>query len=164
MNQQAQSKKQRSLKRLLVFLIKKAEQGEKIKIDIFQLMFDLKEKIANSFLENRLFSVIATVQQSDHDWRTEGLAINSMFGSQKRKYKMLDKSNQKFKVLKSKLEPLSSNETRNRGFTHRYRIKLIVNLSVNKNDAKEYIEKDLCRFRGTTLSSGERLYFQIEYG
>ena len=119
----AQSKKQQSLKRLLVFLIKKAEQGEKIKIDIFQLMFDLKEKIANSFLENRLFSAIVTVQYSDH----EGLAINNILGSQKRKCKMLDKINQQFKVLKSKIEPLSLNETRNRGFTHRYRIKLIVN-------------------------------------
>ena len=71
-------------------------------------MFNLKENIANSILENRLFSVIATVQQSNYDWRTEGIAIMDMFGKQRKKYKMLDKSNQKFKVIKSILELLSS--------------------------------------------------------
>ena len=87
-----------------------------------------------------------------------------MFGKQRKKYKMLDKSNQKFKVIKSKLELLSSNETRTRGFTHRFRMNIFGNFSVNRNHAKDYVENDLCRFRGITLISGERLYFQIDKG
>ena len=158
------SKKQRSLKRLLIFLISKAEQGEKIKLDIFQFMNNMKNNISNSFLANRQFSIIATVQQSYCDWQEEGKAIFDMFRKQKKKYKMLDSNNQKFKVLHSKLEPLSINETRNRGFTHRFRMDVIVQFSVNQCNVKAYIESDLCRFRGITLKSGERLYFQIDTG
>ena len=67
-------------------------------------------------------------------------------------------------LYSSKLHPLSSNETRNRGFTYRYQLDVIAKLKIKEDWSMKYVTEDLCKFRGVDASTGEKLFFQVDNG
>ena len=159
-------KKLRNKRRLLQFLLRKLQEGIKINIDLFKFMKDIQEGSDNSGPECRLISVIATVQKSNSSWKIEGKHVKNIFKKKltNLKFPFYDRRGSPFEVYESKLTVLSTNETMNRGFTHRYQLYVIANLNIKDECAKKYVSEDLCKFRGVNASSGEKLFFQVDNG
>ena len=159
-------KKLRSKRRLIQLLLRKIQEGIKIKIDIFNFMKEIQDLSDNSGPEGRLISIMATVEKSYSSWEEEGRHIFKLFKKNQSdlKYSFYDRRGRSaLKVFPSKLNFLSSNETKTRGFTHKFQIFIITKLSIKESNTKDMMD-DLCRFRGITASTGENLYFQVENG
>ena len=156
----------RNKRRLILFLLRKNQEGTEIKLNIFKFMRDVQEMSDNSGPECRLVPIIATIQKSSSSWRLEGKQIYKIFkmNSDNLKFPLFDRRQQPFQLINSKLSLLSTNETRNRGFTHRYQFSVISKLTIKEDWSMKYVTEDLCKFRGVNASTGEKLFFQVDNG
>ena len=161
------TKAMRSKRRLLSFLLKKIERREKIKINIFEFMkemysISLPEHSSENFLtkpEARFVPVIATFQKSRDSWQEEYDFLQNVILRPKIK---------ELKIMKCSIELLTSRETKNRRYIHRFQLAIILkDLKLLKSSvsAREFIGCTLCDFNKPFLcDDGTKVFFKLDTG
>ena len=157
------SKTLRNKRRLLSFLLRKLEQKENIRIDIFEFMNSVYKKTRaqdqNSVSmnpETRFVPLIATFQKSSESYQVEEYFLQNNFLKPKVK---------ELKLFRCSIDLLSSNETRDRGFTHRFKVSIILRKMKNVISAREFISQKLCDFKKPYLfDDGSKLFFTLDPG
>ena len=147
----------RNLRRLISFLLREAQAGKTVNLDIYPIMQKLKaktleliptEKLTDyvNFPELRFVSVIATVQKSNLSEKQEGKYVFQIF-----------EDTSLVEHIMCRMKTLSSNQTLRRGYTHRFQIDIILD-NICK-EANEYVDLVLCR--NTLDDKGKRLFFRL---
>ena len=155
----------RNKRRLLSFLLRKWEQKEEVQIDIFKFMSSVYKKSQNeqnslNILINpeaRYVPLIATFQKSKESWQEEKSFLQNS---------VLRPKVKELKIFKCSIDLLSTNLTRDRGYTHRFQVHIILkNLKFMKNpiSAEAFISKELCDFnKPYYFDDGSKLFFKLD--
>ena len=159
------SKILRNNRRLLSFLLRKLEQKEKVKIDIFSFMnaIYIKSKQNSTNIvtnpEARFVPLIATFKKSVVSWNEEkGFLQNEII---RPKVKNLN-------IFKCSIDLLSTKFTFGKGYTHRFQVHFIlkpIQFMENPRSAEEFISQELCdNQKPFNFDDGSELFFKLEPG
>ena len=100
--------------------------------------------------------LIATCQKSLDSWQEEKYFLQDQV--LRPKVKALN-------IFKWWIDLLSSNKTKDRGFTHRFQVSIILRKMKNAISAKEKITNILCDFnKPFNLDDGSKLFFKLDPG